>query len=95
MNKYALMFILTAFLIIVTLTVQSIGYTTTTDIVNGIPVTAEVTIGGVFGFVATFFRILTFQIPELPLFINLIFIPIVMMVVYMIVDVLKDLVPFT
>jgi hypothetical protein len=95
MNKYGLMFVLIAFLIIVTITVQSVGYTTTTDVVNGITVDGDATILGVFGFLATFFRILTFQIPELPVIINLIFIPITMMVVYMIVDVLKDIVPFT
>lgn len=43
----------------------------------------------------TFFQILFFRLENVPNFINVIFYPIIIAIGYMIIDILKDLVPLT
>jgi len=96
MNKYITLMLIFLYLVIITITVGSIGMTTTTEIVGGIPTEQSASILSIFGFIGTFFRILSFSIPEIPEWITFIFFyPVIMVLVYMIVDILKDLVPFT
>lgn len=78
-----------------TLVAGSISITYTQDITSGIATNAEANLSSIIGFIGTFFKILTFQLEGVPFWLNLFFIPVTMIVIYMIVDVLKDLVPFT
>jgi hypothetical protein len=96
MNKFATLMVLILYLVLITIVAGSVSMTTTTDIIGGISVNEEASILSVFGFLGTFFRILTFQITELPILVYVIFIyPPVIGILYMIIDVVKDIIPFT
>jgi len=96
MNKFMTLMILILYLVLITIVAGSVAMTTTTDVIGGIPVNQEASILNVFGFLGTFFRILTFQITELPMLVYVIFIyPPVIGILYMIIDVVKDIIPFT
>ena len=95
MNKYAFLGLLTSLLIVLTLTANSISITASVDLTSGIETTTSASVGGVLGLLSTFFKILTFQLTGIPVWFNLIFMVITLMVVYMIIDVVKDLIPFT
>ena len=90
MNKFAQLLFIMVFLIIATLVVESLYLTASTDITTGI-----ITEGGGFlsqigSMVEGFWKIITFQVPGLPVFINLIiFYPLSIMVFFMVVDLIR------
>lgn len=92
-TKYGLFMVMIAFLIVVTLYAQGLGL----EIEGGLipPDEFGFSQSGLYDFVRTFFAIITFRIEGIPLFINLIFIVIAFGIVYMIVDIVKDVIPFT
>jgi hypothetical protein len=101
MNKYILLPIIFLYLIVITLLTDSLFITTTggvTDVINAPSLDGGVTnnISTILDFFKVFWRILTFRIDGVPFIITLIFFyPTTIMVVYMIVDIVKDLIPFT
>ena len=95
-NKYIMFMIMLIYLIIMTITVGSIGMTTTTEIIGGIPTEQSASILSVFGFLGTFFRILSFQIVGIPEWVTVIFFwPVTAVFAYLIIDVVKDIIPLT
>jgi hypothetical protein len=56
----------------------------------------SVTRSGILSFLSTFFDILTFQLDGIPVLVNLLFFfPITVGVVFIIVEIVKDIIPFT
>jgi hypothetical protein len=96
MSKYTLTALLTFFLIFISIVADSVLYATTVDMTSGVPASAGFTVASMFGFVGTFFKILTFQITGFPVILTLlIFYPLTFMVIMMLVSTLKGLIPFT
>jgi len=100
MNKYITFGILVLFILFMTYVVDfASNYENTLDSVNPIeelPGEGSPTSGSVISLITTFWKIATFQVEGLPaLFTVLIFYPCNLIVLYMIIDILKDLVPFT
>jgi hypothetical protein len=84
------------FLVIITLIAQDIELATSENILTGAVSDTGQNSASIFNMIGVLFRVITFQIPAIPLIINLIvFYPLTIGVIAMIVDVLKDLVPFT
>lgn len=95
-NKYLLLMIMFLFLILITLVADSVLLTTSEDLLNGIVVDEGNNTSSIFRMLDTFFKIITFQIPEVPFILNvLVFYPLSLGIVYMIIDILKDIIPFT
>lgn len=97
MNKYMLLGILVFILVFITYIVDiSTAYTITGGANSAIDTPTGFTDVDIWSMVQTFFGLLTFQISEIPAIINLfVFYPITVITAFMIIDVLKDLVPFT
>lgn len=96
MNKYVLFMVMSLFLIFITIVADSISITSTTDLLDNIPSNGDDSIGSIFSFMGTFFKILTFQLSGIPVFFNIfVFIPLTFGVIYMLIDIIKDLIPFT
>jgi hypothetical protein len=92
MNKFAQMFIIMIFLVMATLMVESLYLTTSTDITTGI--LSDGATGGILNQIASvitgFWKIITFQIPEMPVAINLlVFYPLSVMVFFMAIDLIR------
>jgi len=91
MNKYVTLLMVVLFLIVATLVVESLYLTPTQDITKGV-VTDQAT--GLFGTIRNvgnmlsgFWKIMTFQVAELPVAINLVvFYPLTIMVFFMVID---------
>jgi len=95
-SKYLLLMIMFLFLILITLVADSVLLTTSEDLLNGIVVDEGNNTSSIFSMLDTFFKIITFQIPEVPFILNvLVFYPLSLGIVYMIIDILKDIIPFT
>jgi len=95
MNKFMTLFIVVLFLVLATLVVDSLYLTVTTDITSGI--IADEGSGGFFGIissvgdmVAGFWKIMTFQVTDLPVAVNLVvFYPLTIMVFFMVIDLIR------
>ena len=95
-TKYGLLMVMFVFLVAVTLVADSVLITTSQNILDGAVSDTTQTSGGIFSMMAVYFKIITFQIPQIPLMINLfVFYPLSIGIGYMIIDILKDLIPFT
>lgn len=95
-NKYVLLMVMIIFLALVTLVADSVVLSTTENLLDGNVVDTSQNSGAIFNMIGTFFKIITFQLPEIPIAINLlVFYPLSFGIIYMIVDILKDLIPFT
>jgi len=85
------------FMMLMVVLVDSLGLTSTNEIV--VPGTTGETEGPlrqIWSFVVTFYSIMTFQLVGVPALVNLfIFTPLAFGVIYIIVNILKDVVPFT
>lgn len=96
MNKYILFAIIFLYLVVATLIADSLAVQTTTIVIEGTGTFTETsTLSGILDVISTFWKIVSFQI-DLPFIVVLIFFyPATFIVVFMIVDVVKDLIPFT
>ncbi len=84
------------FLIIISIVATNLVLSTTADVTSGVISDGANNANSIFAMIGMFFKIITFQVVEIPLVINLIvFQPIALGMVYVIVMILKDLVPFT
>ncbi|MEM0173084.1 MAG: hypothetical protein QXI16_01095 [Sulfolobaceae archaeon] len=96
MNKYTTLMVMFLFLIIVTLVADSVLITTSEDMLGGGIADAEKSSSAIFSMISTYYKIITFQIPSMPFIVNaIVFYPLSFGIVFMIVDILKDLIPFT
>lgn len=89
MNKFAQLFIIVIFLILATLVVEGL-YLTTTDITTGIIPDGGGILSVLANSVSGFWKIMTFQVQGLPVFINLlVFYPLSVMVFFMVIDLVR------
>ena len=96
MNKYVLFMVMVLFLLFMTFVADSLALTTSVNIGDNIPTGADDSIAGVFRLMGTFFKILTFQLNGIPVVFNIfVFYPLTFGVIYMLIDIIKDLIPFT
>jgi len=90
MNKFAQLLFIMVFLIIATLVVESLYLTASTDITTGIITGDGGFLSAIGSMVEGFWKIITFQVPDLPVFINLlVFYPLSIMVFFMVVDLIR------
>lgn len=96
MNKYTTLMVMFLFLIIVTLVADSVLITTSEDMLGGGIADTGKSSAAIFSMISTYYKIITFQIPSMPFIVNaIVFYPLSFGIVFMIVDILKDLIPFT
>jgi len=96
MNKYMFLMVLVVYLVMMTFVAGSLSMITSTDVIGTIGGNTDATALDIFGFLGTFFKILTFQIEGLPALVTIIgFYPVSLAVLYMIMDIVKDIIPFT
>lgn len=96
MDKYKFLFVSVLFIIFITLIANQIeAYNTTQAITGNMPGEAKASIDGVVGFIQTYFNLLTFRIQGFPDILNaLIFYPINIVCIYLIAEIIKDIIPF-
>ena len=96
MNKYVLFMVMILFLLFLTFVANSLSLSASENLINGIPSDASVSIESIGRLFGTFFKILTFQLEGVPIYFNIfIFAPLTFGVIYMLIDIIKDLIPFT
>lgn len=100
MNKYLLFGLILVLLVLCTYTINaSEGLSSNIDLSDNVTVIndeEDVSVGGLIGLAGTFIRVITFQADGIPVFITLlVFYPLTGMLIYMLIDIFKDLVPFT
>jgi hypothetical protein len=96
MNRAMTLIAIVFFIIFVTLLADSLGLATTTNIAGQLPQNIERNATSVFSVLNTFFAILTFRLVGVPFVINLLlFVPITFGTVYLILEIVKDVIPFT
>lgn len=96
MNRATTLMAIAFFIIFVTLIANSLGLTPSTDIAGELPQEVDNSISGVFDVIRTFFAIITFRLIGVPFIINLLlFVPITFGTVYLILEIVKDVIPFT
>lgn len=96
MNRFMLLMVMVFFLILITITANSLLPESAEMVTDGVEVGRSNTFGAIFNMMKTFFKIVTFQIDEFPVILNItVFMPLTVGVIYIIIDILKDLVPFT
>ena len=95
-NKYILLSVVFLYLIIITIIADSVGIVATSGIADGIDTGSQnASLGSIFGLLSTFWKMITFQV-QLPILAIIIFIyPAVIIVIAMLIDIIKDLIPFT
>ena len=95
MNKLTFLLIASTFIIITTLYVNSLELSTTENPVDSMPSDVDNSVNSLFSALGTFFRLLTFRVDGVPELFNIIFLVIAVGILYIIVDVVKDVIPFT
>lgn len=96
MNKYSIFMIMVLFLLFMTFVADSVAASTTVNIGENLPTGSDDSVSGIFRLLGTFFKILTFQLNGIPAVFNIfVFLPLTFGVVYMLIDIIKDLIPFT
>ena len=100
MSKYFWLFITTLYLILVTFIVDATTAETTYSVGSGVPSALssvdENTLAQVWGLLKTYFNLLFFNVENFPVALSLIFFhPLALANGVLLLDVVKDLVPFT
>jgi len=96
LNRFGTFMFLVLYLIITTLLANALGLGVTGSPVGGIPTDGGIGLGTVGSILGTFWNMVTFQVSGVPPIVNIIFfITPVLGLIYFIIDVVKDLIPFT
>jgi hypothetical protein len=95
MNRFALFGFLGFILIFSTWMANSMGIGTTTNVSDGIVTDGGANLGTVGSIFTTFFAMVAFQTEDIPAFVNIIYIVFALVFLYMLIDIIKDLIPFT
>ena len=82
-------------MLLTTLFINSMELATISNPADTVPSEVDNSISGLYSVMSTFFNLLTFRIPEVPTLFNLVFVVIAIGILYVIVDILKDVIPFT
>jgi hypothetical protein len=97
MNRFTTLMVMVFFLVLLTVVTNSLAISTGEGFISGFEGEAP---GedkmSVFSVIQTFWKIITFRVEGFPVALNLlVFMPLTFGIVYIIADILKDLVPFT
>lgn len=95
MNKLTFLLIATTFMILTTLVVNSLGLSDVESPVSSLPGDFDNSVGSLLGILGTFVDLLTFRLDGIPTLFNLVFVVVAVGVLYVIVEWLVNLVPFT
>ena len=95
MNKITFLLISFTFIILTTLVIDSLQISTGNGGVEATPTDIDHSISSIWSVIETFLSLVTFQLEGIPTFFNLIFSVIAIGIVYVIVDIGKDLIPLT
>lgn len=95
MTKLQFLLISSTFIIITTLYVNSLGLSDTENPVDTLPGEVDNSVDGVLDVLRTFIDLMSFRLDGVPALFNIIFVIIAIGFLYVLVDTLKDLVPFT
>ena len=93
MNKITFLLISTTFIILTTLVVNSLELDNIDEGID-VPTNIDDSIGSALSIIGTFMNLLTFQLDAVPTLFNLVFSIVAMGIIYIIVDIVKDLIPF-
>jgi hypothetical protein len=90
MNKFGQLFIIIIFLILATLLVEGLYLTPTADVTTGIITESGGLLSLIANSISGFWKIMSFQVEGLPVFINLlVFYPLSVMVFFMLIDLVR------
>lgn len=97
MSKLTFLLFTVFAMVALTLLADSIaGIQASNDIVTNPPTNITADVSGILRFLRTFFDILTFRLEGIPTILNLVFFfPITIGLLFIIVEVVKDIIPFT
>lgn len=96
MNRFITLMIMVFFLILITLVADSLGIAYGEGFIGGFETSPDEEKMSVLSVIRTFWKIITFRVEEFPVILNLlVFMPLTFGIVYIVIDILKDLVPFT
>lgn len=95
MNRFMTLFLIFAIISFTVVVADSLEMGLADNFYGGID-NVERSAGSIFNYFGTFFRILTFNLESVPFWFTMfIFYPLVITLIYFVVDILKDLVPLT
>lgn len=96
MNRFQFFMVLVIYLVVATILADATGLTTSAGLTDGVSNSTSIGVGTILGYFRTFGRMLTFQVTGIPPLVNLIFFtgP-TLVIIYILVDIIKDLIPFT
>lgn len=96
MNRLTFLLISATFIILTTLVVNSLGIGTQAEEIGQMPADVDNNVGSVMSIVGTFVDLLTFQLGDsIPIMFNIVFSVIAIGMGYIIIMIIKDVVPFT
>jgi len=96
MNKFMTLMVMVAFLFTVSYLATSIGFSVAGDITAPEASFEIGSLSGIIDILRTFFNIMLFRIEGIPIIITLVvFYPITFGIIYMLADIIKDIIPFT
>jgi hypothetical protein len=96
MNKFITLGLMVSFLTLMTVIANSVLMPVENAIDTTVPSEVSDSTSSILGYADVFVKLLTFQIPGMPgILTGLVFIPITFMVIFMIIDIVKDIIPFT
>lgn len=95
MSKYGFLFGSILFICFVTLIANQMQIYNVDDITKGITNDLDFNLSGIRALLQTYLSIITFKIPGFPPILNiLIFIPINILAIYLLLEIVKDILPF-
>jgi hypothetical protein len=88
--------VLVLYLVVATILADSLGLTTSGAITDGIGNNTDVGLGTIIRYFGTFAKMLTFQVQGIPVIVAILFFTApTLVLIYFLVDIIKDLIPFT
>jgi hypothetical protein len=95
MNRFTMLGLIVFFLATISYMADALDLGTPPDVASSVQTDIAPKKASVIGAMSMFFKILTFQLEGVPAMLNMIFLVPTAIVLYIIIDIIKDLVPLT
>lgn len=95
MNRFTMLGLIIFFLATISYVADAMDLGTSADVTSSVPTDISSNKASVIGAMSMFFKILTFQLEGVPAMLNMVFLVPTAIVLYIIIDIVKDLVPLT
>jgi hypothetical protein len=95
MNRFTMLGLIVFFLATISYMADALDLGTSADVASSVQTDIAPKKASVIGAMSMFFKILTFQLEGVPAMLNMIFLVPTAIVLYIIIDIIKDLVPLT